>query len=776
MHWIDWCITVIPVLLVLWLAVYSKRYVRGVVDFLAAGRVAGRYVIAVGDLASGLAVITLIGMSEQNYQTGFGLNFWNIITVPVTVLLSLTGFCLYRFRETKALSMGQFLEMRYNRTFRIFAATLRTLAEMLTNAIGPAVAARFFIYFLGFPQYVTVCGWKIQTFMFVVLIVLLMALVVMWTGGRISLLITDSIQALLSYPIFVIILGWIILRFSWTEEIAPVMMDRAKGESFFNPFDIENLRSFNIFSCVTLLISSILNRASWIGNDVSSSGRTPHEQKMAGILGAWRNGFSQIMMTMIAMILVVVMTYRGFSAEARGIRCELSDKVAEEVFESQAVRDQLRQAIDAIPEQKHIIGVDAPLSQENNIDKVYFDKAHDIIGKDGTGNYLFKQYQSLFRQQMVSVTLRRMLPVGLAGVFCLLMVMLMLSTDDSRIFNSSSTIVQDIILPFCKNPLTPQQHLRLLKGCSLAVCVFFFVCSMLFAQLDYINMFINIMAAIWIGGAGPVMVFGLYSRFGNVAGAYASLFVGSGISCGCAICQSFWPKYIYPYLLHNGLVGKADHILRTLSAPFEPIVVWRVDPVNPPVNSYEALFLALVFGTVAYVVVSLIAYRKPYNLDRLLHRGKYAIDGERNIKTKWSLKTVFVNIIGITPEYTGSDRFIAWMVFLYSFGFELMISFVLVLVWNAVKFLPEGMRPWQPWPDSWWSYYYLIVFLIVPSIVGVISTVWFMWGGIRDTVRLFRDLALRVDNPLDNGTVVGQVSLADAEVFKRQHISDDEEK
>ena len=51
MHWIDWLIMILPFLTVLGLAVYSGKFVRGVADFLAAGRVAGRYVIAVGDVA-----------------------------------------------------------------------------------------------------------------------------------------------------------------------------------------------------------------------------------------------------------------------------------------------------------------------------------------------------------------------------------------------------------------------------------------------------------------------------------------------------------------------------------------------------------------------------------------------------------------------------------------------------------------------------------------------------------------------------------------------------
>ena len=136
MHWIDWCIAIIPLIAILGLAVYSGRYIRGVVDFLAAGRVAGRYVISVGDMASGLSVMLLVAMCEQKYQIGYGIDFWAKIIVPAGIIFSLTGYCTYRWRETKALSFGQFLEMRYNRPFRIFAAALRTAAAELATQKG----------------------------------------------------------------------------------------------------------------------------------------------------------------------------------------------------------------------------------------------------------------------------------------------------------------------------------------------------------------------------------------------------------------------------------------------------------------------------------------------------------------------------------------------------------------------------------------------------------------------------------------------------------------
>ena len=40
MTWLDWLIVIVPVALLIWISVYSRKYARGVVDFLAAGRVA----------------------------------------------------------------------------------------------------------------------------------------------------------------------------------------------------------------------------------------------------------------------------------------------------------------------------------------------------------------------------------------------------------------------------------------------------------------------------------------------------------------------------------------------------------------------------------------------------------------------------------------------------------------------------------------------------------------------------------------------------------------
>lgn len=372
MSWLDWLIVLVPVAFVMYMGYRSRSYVRGVADFLSAGRICGRYVISVADVANGLSIITLVAFVEVHYKTGFAMTFWNNVILPLSLVLSLTGYCVYRFRETKAMSLGQFLEMRYNRPLRIFAAALRSLSEMLANMICPAVAARFFIYFLDLPHSFTFLGLEIPTFMVVVFIVLTLAITIICMGGTLALVITDTIQGLLCYPMLVVFTVFVLVTFSWTDEIIPVMADRAAGESFLSPYDISNLRDFNLFALIVTIIATILHRASWIGAGNSSAAKTPHEQKMASVLGTWRTGFSGVFYILLAVTILTLLNHKDFAPRSQEIKTTISTRVAEELVPDLALRKELITKVAAIPKHNHTIGVDAPLSQEKNLDSPLF--------------------------------------------------------------------------------------------------------------------------------------------------------------------------------------------------------------------------------------------------------------------------------------------------------------------------------------------------------------------------------------------------------------------
>ena len=752
MHWLDWCIVLVPSLFVLFMAFYARKYARDVVDFLVAGRVAGRYLISVGDMAAALSVITLVSNAEIGYNRGFAVSFWGTILAPVGIVLALTGFITYRWRMTRCLSKGQFIEIRYgSKFFRFFTAFISTMSEMITNAIGPAIAANFFIFYLGLPHKITLWGVSLPIYGLLVGICILIATVIILPGGRISLLITDSIQGIFSYPIFVIIAGYIILNFGWSTDIAPVLEDRVAGQSFLNPYDIANLRDFNLFTVIVSLVSTVINRGAWIGNDISGAGKTPHEQKMAGVLGSWRNGFAMFTMLIIPMLTICFMSSGVFAKENRfgitnnQIRRQLCQQVVPLVESDPVKCAAIQKAVEKIPESHHTIGVDAPLSQTNNLDTPYFAEMSKVFGDTPAGRHQFQQFKTLFQQQMMPVLLKELFPIGLYGLFCLLMIMLLISTDDSRIFNAASCIMQDMILPFVKNgALSPKMHLFLLRLLTVVVAVLFFIIAVFFQHMDYIYMFSTIMCALWLGGSGPIMVFGLYSRFGNLTGAWCAMIFGSGTSLLGLIFQRNWALHIYPLLEKMGWVDKCDQLLRAASAPFEPWIHWEMSTEKFPINSFEIFFISMVLSIGTYILGSYLTY-KPYDLDKLLHRGAYA-DGESDLeeeKTPWSVKKLMQQLVGITKEYSKGDRMIAWSVFIYSIIYQLGISFVAVIIWNMIS----------PWPNHWWTIYYYITALFVPVIIGIISTVWFLWGSTIDLRQLFKDLAKRKSDLSDNGQV-----------------------
>jgi hypothetical protein len=299
----------------------------------------------------------------------------------------------------------------------------------------------------------------------------------------------------------------------------------------------------------------------------------------------------------------------------------------------------------------------------------------------------------------------------------------------------------------------------MVRWVSVGVCVFFFLGSYFMAQLDYINLFVTIVCSLWLGGCGPVMIFGLYSKFGTKAGAWASLLTGMFFSAGCIFVQRKWASLIYPFLSEHNLVEAVGRWLETLSRPFNPYIVWKMNAVKCPINSNEFYFISMVSTIIIYCVVSYCTLKEPFNLERLLHRGKYDTGCEKKAAEKWTLKSIFRHLLGITPEYTRLDKFIAWFLFCYSLIFGFGIMFLGVIFWNRFS--------GHPWTNVGWSRYIFVKFLAVPSILAMVSAVWFGIGGVRDLLRLFKDLKTRKVNALDNGLVDGNVSLADKETFQR---------
>jgi hypothetical protein len=369
-------------------------------------------------------------------------------------------------------------------------------------------------------------------------------------------------------------------------------------------------------------------------------------------------------------------------------------------------------------------------------------------------------------QQMMPVAVRNIFPKWLTALLLMLCILLVVSTDDTRIFDISMCWTQDFILPFFKKAPSPRLHLAMFKAVVLVIGACFWIGSCIFSQLDYIRMFITIGCSMWFTGAGAIVTLGLYWRRGTTAGAYASLISAATLSlCGILI-QRGWADTVLPWLTAHGLEAGVRHFLEVASAPFDPWIRWAVTDaewaVKFPVNSVELSFIATLFATSLYIIVSLITCRKPFNLEKMLHRGQWADERQptadsrlttsdkrqatcntRRAATPSFFRRLLDHLVGINAEYTREDRILAWAVFGYNIIYGFLGTFVLVAICAKVFH----------WSIHAWVVKTFVTALVVPLVFGIVTTIWFTWGTTRDIRRLFRDLETRVRDDRDNGMV-----------------------
>lgn len=795
MHWIDWLIVFVPLCLMMIVIMRAQKYVKGVADFLSGGRVAGRYVLNVAGAEAAYGLISLVAMFENYYQSGFAYNFWSAIATPIAVVLALTGYGVYRFRETRAMTMGQFLEIRYSRNFRLFAGVLQSISGIINYALFPAVGARFLVYFCDLPIHVEIFGWVFPTFALLMAGFLGLAVLICTRGGQITNMTSDCIQGLMSYPMYVVIVGYIIYKFSWFKDMAPVLLDRDPGKSLLNPFDIKELRDFNLFYIIVGIIGSIINRLGWSGTQAYQvAARNAHEQKMAGVLSSWRAGFSGMMFVLLGVVGFTYLNSDKYQDGPQGAivcRTELATKAVNDIVsgeERAPVREEVLRYIETgeiTPQFQSLLDKTAALKAQEEAERAKIQylseeadkKAETEVTQVSQGEKkqaeretrmrvaqdairavdpsASQTFGTIFGQMRVPLALRYILPVGVTGLFCAICIFLMISTDTAYLHSWGSILVQDIILPLRQKPFTPKQQLRLLRYLIASVAVFAFFFSYFFGQVDYILMFFAITGAIWLGGSGPCIMGGLYWKRGTTAGSWASLISGSLIAVLGMVFQNYWVSDIYPWLYEHQMIESVARGLQICSAPFEPIIKWRMSSDKFPINSQEIFAISMLISILLYVVISLLTCKEPYNMDRMLHRGKYHREGTVLEYQPVTLRNIIPRLIGIDNQYSRGDKILAWSVFIYSFGYGFVFSFVIITVWNLIS----------PWSPNGWSRWFFFNNFLLAGAIGIVSTVWFTIGGLIDLRRLFRDLAAKQENVLDDGRVIGHLSADDAALF-----------
>ncbi len=651
MSTIDWIITSLPLLLVIGVACVSSRYMKSVADFMSGGRLAGPYLLAVarGELEAGAVVF--VALFEVISHSGFTLSWWSWITVAGGILVAISGFVVYRYRETRAMTLAQFFELRYSKTFRLFTGLLGFAAGIVNFGIIPAVGARFLVYYLGLPPELHLGGWSVPTYIPLMALFLTLTLVLTLSGGLITVMVTNCLEGILSQVLYLVIIAALLMMFSWSE-ISEALGSRPPGQSLLNPFDSMGIKDFNLWYVLMALFVSVYGTMAWQNSgSYNAAAVSPHASVMGGILGRWREFGKVAVITLLAVCAVTFLQHPDFAAQA------------------------------------------AP--------------AHETVAQI--------QNPQIRQQMEAPIAVSHLLPPGIKGVFCAVLLMGIFGGDATHLHSWGSIFVQDVLVPLRRKPFGPRQHIRALRISILGVALFAFLFGSLFQQTEYIIMWWAVTTAIYVGGAGACIIGGLYWKKGTTAGAWAALLAGSGLSVGGILLRQ----------IH----GEAF-----------------------PLNGIQVSFFATLIAIALYVIVSLLTCREDFNMDRMLHRGKYAalrqIVDEQSVDASSGKRRVsWGKLIGFDENFSLGDKWIAGSLFVWSlFWFGV---FAIGSLWNLIA----------PWPASVWSAYWHLAGIGIPVFICFVTAIWFGWGGLLDIRRLFKKLAAQKINHLDDGTVVGHQNL-----------------
>jgi SSS family solute:Na+ symporter len=331
---IDWAIVLVILGVMMSGVLLSRGYMRSVADFLSAGRSAGRYILSISQWAAGLGAISIIAFLQMNYVAGFSMSWWGFTMNLVMMLIAVSGWVIYRFRETRCLTLAEFFERRYSRPFRVFAGLLAFLSGLINFGIFPAVGTRFFIHFCGLPPSVSLLGLGIPTFPLVMLLGL--ALFFVFSGGQIVVIVTNFLQGLFVGTAFLLITLFLLALVGW-DQIFAALGTAPADASLINPFKTSQVKDFNFWYFLIGVFGNIYGTMSWQGTQgYNSSARTAHEAKMSGALSMWRGMSQGLFLMFVPIVAYTVMHHPEFVGLAARVDQSLSG------VEGEAIRSQLR--------------------------------------------------------------------------------------------------------------------------------------------------------------------------------------------------------------------------------------------------------------------------------------------------------------------------------------------------------------------------------------------------------------------------------------------------
>ena len=683
---IDWLIVALVLAGMIYSVSMTKGLMKSVTDFLSAGRTAGRYVLSVSSGVAGLGAISIVMFMEMGFVAGFALSWWGLSQGIIILAITMSGWVIYRFRMTRSLTLAQFFEKRYSRNFRIFAGIVAFFAGIINFGIFPAVGAQFFINYCGLPD--SFLG--IPMYPLVMILLLGVALYFVYTGGQIAVIIADFFQGVFVTVVLFGIALFLFFSVSWdqvSESLEQTPLKLAREE-------IADLRLEDSFQEMTE--DEQKNKIFEINNKYENSSRiNPFKTSHVEDFNFWY--------FLIGIIGVMYGTLgwqgsQGYNSSAKSAH--------------EAKMGSVLAGFRGLPQGLFMFLV--PVLVYVFMNHPDYQSVADSVNSSLVG----LSTDTLRSQMRAPFVLSEVLPVGLLGAFAALMLAAFISTHDTYLHSWGSIFIQDVIMPFRDKPFDKDTHIKVLRYSIFGVAVFIFSFSLLFSQSQKIALYFAVTAAIFSGGCGAVIIGGLYWDRGTTAAAWTAMVVGAVIGVGGTLVKQISSEWLADPASYQTMKS----VLLFLQS----------------INGQEYWGIGMAASSLSYVTVSLVGPEKKMNMDKLLNRGKYSIEGEVtvvNVEPDFGWK-----IFGMGKEFTKTDK----LIYIVNYAWTGMwtIVFIIGTIYNLSN--PVSNSSWM----AYWKYY-----IYINIVVCAVIIVWFTLGGFSDLRHMIKSLKSEDRDHGDDGWV-----------------------
>ena len=192
---------------------------------------------------------------------------------------------------------------------------------------------------------------------------------------------------------------------------------------------------------------------------------------------------------------------------------------------------------------------------------------------------------NIYNQAATPMFLSNVVPPVMMGLLVAGMLAAAISTHDSYFLTWGSVVVNDVICPVVKKPLSQKGHIWLLRIAIALIALFEFFWGVVYVPGESMYNYLALTWTIYAAGAGLIMIGGLYWKGATTAGAFAALITG-------------------------GIIPTADVFGRQILAHFGS---------DFPFSQTVSGVLAYAGATTAFIVVSLLT-KKDEHVDELFAR------------------------------------------------------------------------------------------------------------------------------------------------------------